>query len=200
MSVPALADTKPAVRTILLFVTNPSEKAKDGWIFWIKSFQIGLRYLMSDFATAGSDASLTIKVVLTSKQVDDVIDPDVLKNSFESSSHLEVPSTLGLYAGQWTIVKNDVYLGDFKGSLSDPYVYISREITPEMYAITREALAAVTLYAYAMAIAKMLPEDGNPILVCRVLARANRYKDQSMGAEMEASLDGLFKAISTELK
>jgi hypothetical protein len=201
MMVTARADTSTeAVRVILLFVVNPpDDNAKKGVISWIQSFKNNLRYLTADFSSGGPDAGPIIKVLLSSKNVDDV-DPDVLKDSFESKSSLQVLSTVSRYTGEATVVDNDIYLGDFKGSLAVPYVYISREIKPSLYAVTREALAVVTLYAYAMAIAKTSPNDGNRYLVCKVLDRANMYKDRDLGTDVRTYLEDLFRAISAELE
>ena len=71
-----------------------------------------------------------------------------------------VVCVLGINVGNSTLVENYIYLGSLKGSLAIPYVHISQDVRPDRYKITRDALDAVTLYAYAMAVAKALPESG----------------------------------------
>jgi hypothetical protein len=136
--------------------------------------------------------------VVTTENVDDV-DPDMLESSFSRQPSLQVLSTVGRFAGQSTFIENDIYLGDFKGTLSLPYVHISQEVLPGRYKITREALAAVTLYAYAMAIARASPETSR-FAVCQVLDRANMYKSSDLDDEARRSLDKLFIAIASELE
>jgi hypothetical protein len=194
------AENADASRAIMVFVVSPpDDNAKKGVISWIQSFKNNIRYLLADFSPAGPTASRGIKVVVTTEDVDD-IDQDKLEASFGRQPSLQVLSTVGRYAGQSTFVENDVYLGDFKGSLKLPYVHISQEILPGRYKITREALAVVTLYAYAMAIAKTSPPDGNRFAVCQVLDRANMYKDSDLDPEARSYLENLFKAISAELE
>jgi len=193
----AAATASDSTRVILLFVVNaPDENAKKGVISWIQSFKNNVRYLLADFSpTLGGSA---IKVVVTTENVDDV-DPDMLESSFSRQPSLQVLSTVGRFAGQSTFIENDIYLGDFKGTLSLPYVHISQEVLPGRYKITREALAAVTLYAYAMAIARASPETSR-FAVCQVLDRANMYKSSDLDDEARRSLDKLFIAIASELE
>jgi len=191
-------------RSIVVFVVNPpDDNAKKGVTSWIQSFKNNIRYLLADFSPGGPSTNRGIKVVVTTENVDD-IDQDTLETSFGKQPSLQVLSTVGRYAGQSTFVENDIYLGDFKGSLNIPYVHISQEILPGRYKITREALAVVTLYAYAMAIAKSIAPtsspDGNRIAVCQVLDRANMYRDSDLDPEARNYLENLFRAISTELE
>jgi hypothetical protein len=189
--------TPDATRVILLFVVNPpDENAKKGVISWIQSFKNNVRYLLADFSPAAFGGS-AINVAVTTEAVDDM-DPVALEISFSRQPSLQVLSTVGRFAGQSTFIENEIYLGDFKGSLSLPYVHVSQEVLPGRYKITREALAAVTLYAYAMAIAKVSPETRR-FAVCQVLDRANMYKSGDLDSEARRSLDKLFVAIETEL-
>ena len=193
---PVSAQTGPT-RVILLFVIKtPDENAMKGVAAWILAFKNNLRFLLADFTneTAGTDP--VIKVLLTSKDVE-TADADFLQSSFSTQPTLQVLSTVGRYAGQSTFVDNDIYLGDLRGRLKDPYVHFSREIQPGLYSITREALAVVTLYAYGMALAKAAPEASSRYVVCRVLDRANMYKDRDLGADMKMYFDELFRAISS---
>jgi len=145
-----------------------------------------------------SDADRNIKVVVNTENVDDVT-PDMLETSFGRQPSLQVLSTVGRFGGQSTFVDNDIYLGDLKGSLPIPYVHISQEILPGRYQIAREALAAVTLYAYAMAVASTSPD--NRYGVCRPLAQAYMYKDRDdLDPEARGHLQNLFRAISAELE
>src|SRR5581483_2431029 len=170
-----------------------------GVISWIQSFKNNIRYLLADFSPGGSASRYGLKVVVTTQNVDD-IDQDMLEASFARQPSLQALSTVGRYAGQSTFVDNDIYLGDFKGSLSIPYLHISQEILPGRYKITRAAPAAVTLYASAMAIAKTAPPEGNRFAVCQILDRANMYKDSDLDAEARGYLQNLFRAISAELE
>jgi hypothetical protein len=104
------------------------------------------------------------------------------------------------YSGTSTVVDNDIYLGDFKGSLTKPYLHMEQKVEPSLYVVTRDAFAAVTLYAYAMAIAKTSPEDSSRYLVCRILDRANLYRNQGLDAETQNRLADMFRAISSELE
>jgi hypothetical protein len=193
----AAASASDSTRVIVLFVvTAPDENAKKGVISWIQSFKNNVRYLLADFSPALGGSA--IKVAVTTENVDDV-DPDMLESSFSRQPSLQVLSTVGRFAGQSTFIENDIYLGDFKGTLSLPYVHISQEVLPGRYKITREALAAVTLYAYAMAIAKASPEISR-FAVCQVLDRANMYKSSDLDDEARRSLDKLFIAIASELE
>jgi hypothetical protein len=197
---PARADVD-ASRVILLFVVNPpDENAKKGIISWAQAFKINIRFLLADFTAGGAGATPLFKVLINSQNVDDVPGQDILETSFDHQPSLQVVSAVGQYSGQSTIVTNDIYLGNLKGSLPQPYVFISREIQPQQYATTRDALAVVTLYAYAMALAKASTQDNNRYLICRVLDRANMYKGQDLGLNAKPYLDGLFKAISAELE
>jgi hypothetical protein len=196
-----LAPADPApTRVIMLFVVStPDDNAMKGVAAWIQAFRNNLRFLLADFDTEKLGPDPVIKIMLNSKSVE-TADADFLKTSFQAQPSLQVLSTVGRYAKQSTFVDNDIYLGDLQGRLSNPYVHFSREIEPGLYSITREALAVVTLYAYGMALAKASPEENSRYLVCRVLARANMYKDRDLGAEMKMYLDDLFKAISSELE
>jgi hypothetical protein len=193
-------DEADASRAILLFVVNPpDENAKKGVIAWIQAFKNNIRYLLADSSSEGSRLSRSIKVVVTTENVDDV-DPDMLEASFARQPSLQVLSTVGRYAEQSTYVDNQIYLGDLKGSLPIPYVQISQEILPGRYKITREAVAVVTLYAYAMAMEKVMPAEGNRFAVCRILDRANMYRQSDLDPEARSNLQNLFKAISAELE
>jgi hypothetical protein len=185
LAAPAAPD---ATRVILLFVVNPpDENAKKGVISWIQSFKNNVRYLLADFSPAAFGGS-AINVAVTTEAVDDM-DPVALEISFSRQPSLQVLSTVGRFAGQSTFIENEIYLGDFKGSLSLPYVHVSQEVLPGRYKITREALAAVTLYAYAMAIAKVSPETRR-FAVCQVLDRANMYKSGDLETELDARACG----------
>jgi hypothetical protein len=187
-------------RVILLFVVNPpDENAKKGLVSWIQSFKNNIRFLLADSAADGSRASRNIKVVVTTENVDDV-NPDMLETSFTKQPSLQVVSTVGRFNDKSTFVDNQIYLGDLKGSLPIPYVQISQEILPGRYKITREAVAVVTLYTYALAMEKVLPPDSSRFAVCRVLDRANMYKDSDLDPEARGNLASLFIAISTELE
>ena len=198
---PARADANPQPsRVILLFVVNPpDDNAKKGVISWIQLFQINLRNLLADFSSGAPGSDPVFKVVFNTENVDIVPAEDALEASFARQPSLQVLSAVGQYSGQSTFVANDIYLGDLKGSLTKPFVFISREIQPVQYAVTREALAVVTLYAYAMGLAKALPESSGRYVVCRVLDRANMYKGRDLGTDAQ-NLDDLFRAISFELE
>ncbi len=189
-----------AVRVILQYVVNPKDdNAKRGVTAWIQAFKNNLRYLLADFTSDASDGNPAITIRMTSKGVDD-FDPDKLKDSFQSQSSLQVISTVSWYSGTSTVVDNDIYLGDFKGSLSKPYLHVEQKVEPSLYVVTRDAFAAVTLYAYAMAIAKTDSEDRSRYLVCRILDRANLYKNEGLDADTQVRLADMFKAISFELE
>jgi hypothetical protein len=193
----ARAESNDGSRLILLFVVNPpDDNAKKGVVSWIQSFKNNVRYLLAD-STGTSDSGRNIKVIVSTENVDDVT-PDMLEASFGRQPSLQVLSTVGRFGGQSTFVDNDIYLGDLKGSLAIPYVHISQEILPGRYQITREALAAVTLYAYAMAVANTSPD--NRYGVCRALDQANMYKDRDLDPEARGHLQNLFRAISAELE
>ncbi|WP_029078399.1 hypothetical protein [Bradyrhizobium sp. th.b2] len=196
---PTLAETGPT-RVILLFVINtPDQNAMNGVTEWIKAFKNNLRFLLADFDSENPGADPVFKVQLVSKNVE-TADTDLLESSFQTQPSLQVLSTVGRYAGQSTFVDNDIYLGDLRGRLKAPYVHFSREIAPGLYSINREALAVVTLYAYGMALAKALPADSSRYVICKVLDRANMYRDRDLGADMKMYFDELFKAISYELE
>jgi hypothetical protein len=197
-----LADTTGgASRVILLFVVNPpDDNAKKGVIAWIQSFKINLRHLLTDYSSTTANTNPVFNVVVNSENVDDVPADDTLESSFNRQPSLQVLSAVSQFSGQSTTVTNDIYLGDLKGSLAKPYVYISRQIQPLQYASTRDALAIVTLYAYAMALAKALPQDNSRYVVCRVLDQANMYKGEDLGADVQNYLQDLFRAISLELE
>jgi hypothetical protein len=189
-----------SVRVILQYVVNPKDdNAKKGVTAWIQAFKNNLRYLLADFTLDASDSNPAVTIRLTSKDVDDY-DPDMLKDAFQSQSSLQVISTVSWYSGTSTVVDNDIYLGDFKGSLSTPYLHMEQKVEPSLYMVTRDAFAAVTLYAYAMAIAKTRPEDSSRYLVCRILDRANLYKNEGLDADTRNRLADMFKAISSELE
>jgi hypothetical protein len=193
-------DNAESNRLILIYIViPPDQNAKNGVESWLQAFENNLRSLLSEFTSGNSSKGPIIKVRLSTENVNRV-NSDMLQSSFSRQPTLQVLSTVGRFGGQSTFVDNDIYLGDLKGSLSDPFVYISREIQPESYKVTREALAAVTLYAYAMAIAKILPPESNRYQVCRVLDRANMYKDRDLGADTRDHLKNLFAAVSTELE
>ena len=187
-------------RIILIYVVvPPDQNAKNGVESWLQTFENNLRALLADFSSGNTAGGPVIKVRVSTENVNRV-NSDLLESSFGRQPSLQVLSTVGRYGGQSTFVDNDIYLGDLKGSLNDPFVYISREIQPESYKVTREALAAVTLYAYAMAVAKISPPESNRYQVCRVLDRVNMYKNQDLGAETRDYLKNLFAAISAELE
>ncbi|QIG91131.1 hypothetical protein [Bradyrhizobium sp. 6(2017)] len=184
----------------MLFVINtPDQNAMNGVTEWIKAFKNNLRFLLADFDSENPGADPVFKVQLVSKNVE-TADTDLLESSFQTQPSLQVLSTVGRYAGQSTFVDNDIYLGDLRGRLKAPYVHFSREIAPGLYSINREALAVVTLYAYGMALAKALPADSSRYVICKVLDRANMYRDRDLGADMKMYFDELFKAISYELE
>jgi hypothetical protein len=196
----ALDSTDTSRIILLLVVKPPDENAEKGVRSWIQLFQNNVRDLLSDFSSSGVGAGRGIKVEVATRDVVDTPKPNVLEASFGQQPSLQVLSTVGTYGGQSTLVDNDIYLGDFKGSLSDPYVHISQQILPGDYAITREALAAVTLYAYAMAIAKASPPDGSRFAVCQVLDRANMYRNNNLDPKARGGLEKLFRAIPAELE
>jgi hypothetical protein len=202
-SAPSHAQTQVpsgSVRIILQYVVNPKDdNAKKGVTAWIQAFKNNLRYLLADFTSDASSSNPSITVRLTSKDVDD-FDPDTLKDSFQSQSSLQVISTVSWYTGTSTIVDNDIYLGDFKGSLGRPYLHMQQKVEPSGYLVTRDAFAAVTLYAYAMAIANAMPEDASRYLVCRILDRANLYRNEGLDTDTKNRLADMFKAISFELE
>jgi hypothetical protein len=192
------ADNPDTSRIILLLVVKPpDENAEKGVRSWIQLFQNNVRDLLSDFS---SSATRGIKVEVATRDVPDTPRQNVLEASFGQQPSLQVLSTVGTYGGQSTLVDNDIYLGDFKGSLSDPYVHISQQILPGQYAITREALAAVTLYAYAMAIAATAPPERSRFAVCQVLDRANVYRNSDLDPKARSGLEKLFRAIPVELE
>jgi hypothetical protein len=183
---------------LLLVVADP--QAKDGiqrWIFWFKN---NVRSLLEDFASGGSSAASGMSVDVVTEDVNEPAKPNVLEASFARQPSLQVLSTVATFvpAGRSTLVDNEIYLGDFKGSLATPYVHFAQSILPGDYEITREALAAVTLYAYAMAIAKASP--GSRFAVCQALDQANMYRNGVLEPKARARLENLFGAISTELE
>jgi hypothetical protein len=193
------ADNSGATRIILLFIVNPpDENSRRGVESWIQLFDINVQSLLADFSSGGPDAGASIKVVINRKNVDN-IDQDGLEASFGQQSSLQVLKTVGASSGESTLVVNQIYLGDFKGRMSGPYVYISRKVIPLDYKIAREALAVVTLYAYAMAVATISP-DTSRFTVCRVLDRANMYRNNDLDPDVRNSLENLFRAISAELE
>jgi hypothetical protein len=188
-----------STRIILLFVINPpDESSRRGVESWIQLFDINIQSLLADFASSGPDVSASIKVLISRKNVDS-IDQDGLEASFGQQASLQVLKTVGASSGESTLVVNQIYLGDLKGRMSVPYVFISRKVIPLDYKITREALAVVTLYAYAMAVAAIAPENSR-FTVCRVLDRANMYRTSDLDPDVRSSLENLFRAISAELE
>jgi hypothetical protein len=193
------ADNVGATRVILLFVITPQDKdSEKGLAQWIQLFDISIHGLLAEFSSSGPDASTSIKVLIDRKDVPR-IDQDALEASFGQQPSLQVLKTVGASSGEATLVANEIYLGDFKGRMSVPYVYISRKVIPPDYKITREALAVVTLYAYAMAVAAISP-DNRRFTVCRVLDRANMYRNSDLDPDVRSSLENLFRAISAELE
>jgi hypothetical protein len=191
-----------AKRVILLFVVNsPDPNAKSSMQSWVQAFQINLRHVLGDFSSATTDPVISID--FRSQSVDDVPADSMLASSFDSQPSLQVLSAVGQVAGQSTFVENDIYLGDLKGSLAKPYIFLSREIVPKDYARARDAITVVTLYAYAMALAKALPQDNRGYIVCRILDQAHVYGPkgtQALGDDVQGYLDVLFHAISAELE
>jgi len=184
-------------RVILLYVvTPPDENARSGMKSWRQLFDNNIRYLL---ATASPEASRSIKVVVAWENVDEM-NQDNLEASFWRQPSLQVLTAVGTYADQATFVDNQVFLGDLKGSLAIPFVQLSHRVQPGQYKIAREALAAVTLYAYAMAIEKVLPPERSRFPVCQVLDRANMYKDADIGSDAREALRSLFRAIAAELE
>jgi hypothetical protein len=191
-------DNADASRIILLLVVKPPDaNAEKGVRSWSQLFQNNVRDLLSDFSSA---ARRGIRVDVAIKDVEQTPQRDLLEASFGQQPSLQVLSTVGTSGGQSTLVDNEIYLGDFKGSLDNPYVHFSQRILPGEYEITREALAAVTLYAYAMAIAKTSPPGSSRFAVCQVLDRANMYRKSDLDPKVRGRLENLFSAISTELE
>ena len=183
-------------RVILLLVVG-DDKARDGIKSWIYLFQNNVRSLLEDFSSSSPGGGINLDVVI--KDVKEPARRELLETSFTQQPSLQVLSTVGTYGGQSTLVDNEIYLGEFKGSLTIPYIHFSQTVLPGQFKITREALAAVTLYAYAMAIAKAAP-DGSRFIVCQVLDRANMYRNSDLDPDARGRLGNLFKAISTELE
>jgi hypothetical protein len=185
-------------RVILLFVVKPlDEPSRKGVESWYQLFEISISSLLADFS-GGSDPKGSIEVRVLRENVE-TISRDVLEASFGRQPSLQVLKTVGASGGDSTLIVNDIYLGEFKGSLKRAYVYLSRKVIPFEYKITREALAAVTLYAYAMAIAKISPEKTR-FTVCKALDRANMYRNGELDPEVRKNLEDLFRAISAELE
>lgn len=185
-------------RVVLLLVAVPDQNARNDVNTWILLFKNNIRFLLTSSSSVGSSASRVINVIVRSENVDD-IDADLLEASYGKQPSLQVLSTVGTHVNQATSVDTQIYLGDLKGSLADPYLKFSQKILREDYKITREALAAVTLYAYAMAVAKMLPPETSRFSVCQILDRANMYKGSVLDST-RSDLDSLFRAISAELE
>jgi len=186
-------------RVILLLVVNPTDDlAKKDVTTWLRAFRYNIDHLLGDFALGGSARNQGIRIVVNQEIVEDV-NVDKLSNSFDRQPSLHVLSALGTNVGNSTLVESYIYLGSLKGSLTIPYVHISQDVRPDRYKVTRDALDAVTLYAYAMAVANALP-DKNRFVVCRVLARANTYRNSELDTDARRQLDGLFAAISAELE
>jgi len=185
-------------RLVLLLVAVPDQNAKKDVNTWILLFKNNIRFLLTSSSSIGSGASRLINVIVKSEDVDD-IDADLLEMSYGKQPTLQVLSAVGAHVNQTTSVDTQVYLGDLKGSLADPYLKFSQKILREDYKITREALAAVTLYAYAMAVAKTLPAETSRFSVCQILDRANVYKASVLDSTRN-DLESLFRAISAELE
>lgn len=189
----------PPGRVILLFaVKPPSGEAKRGLTSWIQAFRGSLRFLIADaIGQPGSMPALKVGVV-----VQDVEDADsgMLETTFGRQPTLQVLSTVATASAQSTFVNSEIYLGDLVGSLTGPFIYLSREIQPGQYKPTREALSVITLYAYAMAMARSGPRSESRIPVCRILDRANMYRSGDLDPQVLKSLDDLFQAIGRELQ
>jgi hypothetical protein len=200
MLVPCRAADNPGTsRVILLFVINPpDENSRKGVDAWYQLFDINMQGVLAEFTSGGPDAGVSIKVMINRKDVPN-IDQDGLEASFGEQPSLQVLKTVGASSGDATLVVNQIYLGDFKGKMNVPYVYISRKVIPLDYKIAREALAVVTLYSYAMAVAT-IAGDNSRVTVCRVLDRANMYQKNDLDPEVRTSLENLFRAISAELE
>jgi hypothetical protein len=192
-------DNTDASRIILLLVVG-DDKARDGIKSWINLFQNNVQSLLDDFSLGGSGSGGGINVDVVTKDVKEPAKRNELEASFAQQPSLQVLSTVGTYGGQSTLVDNEIYLGDFKGSLTVPYVHFAQTVVPGQFKITREALAVVTLYAYAMAIAKISPPDRSRFVVCQVLDRANMYRNSDLDPDARSRLENLFRAISTELE
>jgi hypothetical protein len=192
------AESKDSVRVILLFVVKPlDDPSRKGVEAWSQLFEISISSLLADFS-GGSDPKTSIEVRVLRENVD-AISRDVLEASFGRQPSLQVLKTVGAAGAEATLIVNEIYLGEYKGRLKGAYVYLSRKVIPFDYKITREALAAVTLYAYAMAIAKISPEKAR-FTVCKVLDRANMYRNSELDPDARNSLEDLFRAISAELE
>lgn len=199
---PTAGAAQPATpsRVILMFIVKPpADEARRDVLSWIQTFKNNVRSLLADLqGRPGSTPA--IKIVVSTEDVDDVVDADILKNSFGRQPSLQILSTVASYSAPSTRVDNDIYLGDLKGSMADPFIHISTEIQPAQYKQTREALAAVTLYAYAMAIAQTSSADQNRIPVCNILDTAYKYREGKFEADTQRRLANLFDAIHTELQ
>ena len=198
-SFPAPAAPKPEpIRIVWLFVLNaPNENAKNGVVSWAQAFKNNVSSLLTE-ASAGLGAKNYIKVSVNREFVDD-IDRDGLEEKFTKSSSLQSLATVATFDGKSTFVDIDIYVGNLKGKLNEPFLHLSQEVVTGRYQISREALAVITLYTYAMAIAEILPPEINRLGVCQVLERAYQYNRNQLDAIARKDLEPLFTAISSDL-
>jgi len=197
---PAPAASNPTtVRIVWLFVLNaPDENAKNGVLSWAQAFKNNVSSLLTE-SSAGLGTSNYIKVSVNREFVDD-IDRDGLEEKFTKSSSLQSLATVATNDGKSTFVDIDIYVGNLKGKLREPFLHLSQEVVTGRYQISREALAVVTLYTYAMALAEILPPEINRFGVCQVLDRAYQYSRNQIDAIARKDLEPLFSAISNDLE
>jgi hypothetical protein len=183
----------------LLLVQSPDNEADNGLLIWSTLFKRNLGVLLSDISAPLNNAPGTAirDVYVRTISVSDA-NRDDLRQWWLNAPSLQSISVFATKLEGSVSIDNDIYLGTLHGTLPDQFIHFSQDITPTKYKITRDALAIVTLYTYAMDLASVtthLPSAGS---LCRALSKAHSYQigvDQALRAELATLFSAIDKAL-----
>jgi hypothetical protein len=178
----------------LLLVKPPNDAAHQGMIAWSQLFSNNRDTLLSGLQSPNNERYW---VSVYSKEVPAASRRELQAWWSVSESYISL-SAVATQDDKITAIDNDIYLGDLAGALSDPFLHVTQEITPRSYRISRDALAIITLYAYAMDIARNLPVSSSQGPVCAALSRANLFWD-GLTNEVHVDLQLLHERVVAEL-
>ena len=186
---------------IFLIITKPPDPAAYSQLLsWSQMFGNNLRNLTAGVSndTQTSGVSDLPKIKIKQQEVARVVDSDALQAWWNSASALEAVSAIAVQKNEITIADDDIFVGNLKGSLTSSFLHVRQEIVPSEYQVSHDQLAIITLYTYAMDVAKTLPTSAGLSPICRPLDKANQYAS-TLAAPARTQLDLLLQAIKAEL-
>lgn len=191
--------SNPDSVVFLLAVTPADDVARKGISSWVQLFRNNIGVLLTGIGSSDDiSPSIAANIQVIYKELPTVSRSD-LKAWWESAHSLSTLSAVATQDEKSTFVDNDIYLGDLKGTLTDAYLHVTQELKPGRYKLSRDALAIVTLYTYAMDAIKTKQTGSHLHSACLALGKAYLYQDD-LDIQTKLDLDTLLSAVATALE